>query len=435
MAPTDPTRSFDRALARGPAAIVGDAGSADIGPGYLGSNRPYNDPAWEEHDLEHLVRGASDRSIPLIVGSCGVHGSDAGVEGYAAMVDRIARRHGLRLRVALLFAEQTREFAHAALERAGAVPGPGPVPALTREAIDASDRIVAAMGPEPILAALREGADVVLAGRSTDDGLFAAVPLLHGLPPAPALLAGKLLENASLVAEPFVIREAVLGDVDEDGVTIEPMLPEQRCTRTSVAAQIMYERRTPFEQAGPGGVLDLTDVRIEELDERRVRVSSARFRPLPPTVKLEGAGRVGYRAVSLAGCRDPRLIAQLDDVLAPVRARVESTGARVAFRVYGRDGVMREFEPTPVAGHEVGILIEAVAPSQNEANRACLLAKRGLFTAKYAGQKATAGSVTALPDEFWEAGPAYRWTVNHVVPVDDALAPFRLELRELGHLA
>ncbi|MCY4087421.1 MAG: acyclic terpene utilization AtuA family protein [Actinomycetia bacterium] len=431
LAPTDPARSFAPALSRQPHAIVADAGSADVGPGFLGSGRAYNNPEWEEAELGHLIEGASRLGVPLIVGSCGVHGADAGVEAYSAMAERAARRLGRRLRLALIFSEQPRAWLQAALAR-GTIESPGGLPPLTAEAVDASSRLVAAMGAEPIVAALAQGADVVLAGRACDDALFAAPCLRRGINPASSFLAGKLLENASLVASPFVIREAVLAEVDDDGVTLEPMLADQRCTRASVAAQLMYERRTPLSQPGPRGMLELGQVRIQELDARRARISGASYCPTQPTLKVEGAGIAGQRSVALVGIRDPGLIAALDTVAAEITTEVETSGAQVALHVFGRDATMGAFEPTPAPGHEVALLIETLAATQQQASSACLLARRRLFASGYPGQKATAGSVSGLGDELWEAGAAYRWTVNHIVPVDDPSAQFVTEIREVG---
>jgi acyclic terpene utilization AtuA family protein len=434
FAPPDPERSFYPALKRRPQVIVADGGSADIGPKFLGADEAYNEAEWEELDLERLLEGVARLGIPLVIGSCGGRGTDAAVASYAAMADRIARRRGWSFQAALIFSEQTREWLHSALREAGDVAASTApaLPPLTHEAIDRSERIVAVMGAQPILAALRDGAQVVLAGRSCDDALFAASAIAHGIDRGSAFLAGKLLENASLVATPFVLRECILADVSDEGVLLEPVLQEQRCTRTSVAAELMYERRTPLEQAGPGGVLELDAVRIAEVDERRVIVTGGRYREAPPTLKVEGAGLAGYRSTFLVGCRDPRMIAQLDSILDAVEQQVRDAGALIAVSVFGRDAVMGPLEPTPQPAHEVAIVVETVAPTQRQANRACLLAKRLLFSARYQGQKQTGGSIISTMDEYLEAGAAYRWTVNHVLPVPDLVQPFRRELRTVG---
>ena len=431
--PPDPSRSYLRALERRPDAIVADAGSADIGPFFLGADAVYNEPEWERLDLERLLDGAARLDVPLIVGSCAGTGTDRGVEAYAQMVDELARARGRSFRTALIFAQQEPSWLEQIV--ADGRPARALTPLLgelSPGAVAASDTVVAVMGAQPIRAALGEGAQVVLAGRACDDGLFAAAAQLHGADRAAGYLAGKLLENASLVAEPFVLRESVIGELVDGSVIVEPMLPEQRCTRASVAAQLMYERATPFKQAGPGGELDLSQIQIEELDDRRVALRGARYRDLPPALKVEGAGCVGQRSLCIVGCRDPRMIAALDPILDEVRTAVSSEGAKVSLKVYGRDAVMGDLEQAPGGVHEVGIVAETVAPTQTEAHRACVLAKRLLFSAKYPLQKQTGGSVLSTIDEVVECGPAYRWTVNHVVSVRDVVEPFRTEMRTLG---
>ena len=90
--------------------------------------------------------------------------------------------------------------------------------------------------------------------------------------------------------------------------------------------------------------------------------------------------------------RDPGLIAALDPVIATIKREVEASGAQVAMSVFGRDAVMGPLEPAAGAGHEVALLVETLAPTQQEASSACLLARRRLFASRYPGQKATAGT-------------------------------------------
>jgi len=47
-------------------------------------------------------------------------------------------------------------------------------PPLTVEDLEQTDNAVAVMGVEPILEALRQGADVIIAGRACDPAIFAA---------------------------------------------------------------------------------------------------------------------------------------------------------------------------------------------------------------------------------------------------------------------
>jgi hypothetical protein len=181
----------------------------------------------------------------------------------------------------------------------------------------------------------------------------------------------------------------------------------------------------------PGGTLDVRGARFEAADERAVRVSGSRFeRSRDYYVKLEGAALVGYRAICVAGVRDPLTIRALDDILPRVREKIEAQlGAgdwRLHFRVYGRDGVMGEREP--YAGgppHEVGLVIEVVAPEQDVADAVCALARSATLHLGYDGRKATAGNLAFpySPAEF-PAPPAYEFRAYHLLRLDDPRAPF-----------
>ena len=85
----------------------------------------------------------------------------------------------------------------------------------------------------------------------------------------------------------------------------------------------------------------------EQLDAHRCRVSGARWEPAKQfTVKIEGAAKVGERALMLAGCADPRAIAAMKEILPAVEKTVRELTAKtvkekfdVYHRVYGIDGV------------------------------------------------------------------------------------------------
>src|SRR5438128_12510670 len=109
---------------------------------------------------------------------------------------------------------------------------------------------------EHSLRALTEGADVILAGRSCDDVLFAAHPIWVGLDRGLALHMGKCIECGPLVATPPLQREAVMGVVEGDAFTVEPLHPAMRCTPASVTGHTLYERLDPYHQAAPAGEAD-----------------------------------------------------------------------------------------------------------------------------------------------------------------------------------
>ncbi len=432
--------SFSAGVARHPDALVADSGSCDIGPYPLGADQQHSPVAWQRHDLELMLVEARRLGVPMIIGSAADTGTNRGVDLFVALVREIAQQHQLPpFRLAAIYAEVDRDDLLARMRRTTVV-GLGGRPPLTPDVVARTDRIVAMMGVEPILHALDGGADVVICGRSCDDAIYAALPLRAGFPRALAFYLGKILECASLCAEPFMAKETVLGTITHDYVEFEPMHPGQRCTPASVASHGLYEREDAFTHALPGGALDLRACVYTPVDARRTRVSGPRWVPAPTyAVKLEGAGKVGERAVAFAGLRDPMAIAALDAMIAWARQKVRErhgepgVGYELFLHVFGRNGVMGAWEPrTTRPAHEVGILIEAVAPTLDQAMDIAALAQRNLFFARFPGARGT-GGVAALPfDEVLPARPGYTWTINHLLPLEDPLELFPIRYVEVG---
>jgi hypothetical protein len=200
----------------------------------------------------------------------------------------------------------------------------------------------------------------------------------------------------------------------------------------------MYERSNPFHEYVAGGLLDMTECRYEQVDERTTRVTGPRFIPAERfRVKLEGSGKVGERYVGLVGLRDPYSIANVDAVIGwarqQVRERFGETGYELHYTVYGRDGVMGALEPNRERpAHELAILVQGLAPTREIAEEVCLTGTRQMFYARLPDVKGTAGSVAFPLDEVMPASPGYRWTVNHTIEVPDGLTLFPTRIEEVG---
>jgi len=428
--------SFWAGIARRPHVVAADAGSGDIGPGYLGSAHWYNPPEWEEHDLGLMLRGARSCGATVIVGSAGGAGLDQAVDLYSDMVARIVRAEGLgTLRVARLYSEVDRTWLRNRLERTSPLGAPW---ALDEKVVDETDHAVAMIGVEPYLEALEAGAEVIIAGRSCDDAVFAAYPIWRGLDRGLSLHNGKCIECGPLVADPPLQRESVMGTVLGEAFDVEPMHPAMRCTPASVAGHTLYERMDPYTQAGPGGELDLHDVTYEQIDRQTTRVRGSVWRTAPEyRVKLEGAGRVGACRLVLFGLRDPGAIAHVDDVLAGIRAEVERVvgdgGWQLHFSVFGRDAILGAREPERAApAHEIAVLAEAIAPDPEVARQIAKLVKYGSLRVHYAGRFGKGGG-SALPrDEILAPQQdAYRWTIDHLVTLTSPTECSRLEIDEV----
>ncbi len=189
-------------------------------------------------------------------------------------------------------------------------------------------QIVAAnlyLGGEPIAQALDQGADIVVTGRVADSAL-ALGPLMHAFGwqrdnwdrLAAGTMAGHLLECGAQVTggyfadPPFkpVARMADIGypvaEIGADGSMVigKPDGTGGRVERQTVTEQLLYEIHDPAAYLAPDVVLDLTAVTVEEIGRDRVRVTGARGKPAPDTLKatvcIDG-GVLGEAEISYAG--------------------------------------------------------------------------------------------------------------------------------------
>lgn len=434
-----PMSSFEAGLALDPHVIAVDAGSSDPGPHYLGAGYSFTDRDAVKRDLGIMLRAACARGIPLIVGSCGGAGGQPHLDWTLQILLELAREGALAFKLAVIDAEVDASTVLHALGESQVTPC-GQWPALREDDVRSSTRIVAQLGVEPFVEALSQGAQVILAGRAYDPVVFAALPVLRGFDHGLALHMGKILECAAIACSPGSGSDCMMGILRADHFLLHPLDPARACTVASVAAHTLYEKSDPYHLPGPGGVLDLTDTRFEQVDARTVRVRGSRHVAGPYSVKLEGAARVGYRTISIAGVRDPVFIGQVESIVEAVRARIADNFSDIPtdsysllFRLYGRDGVMGALEPQPGdATHELGIVIEAVAPSQELADTICGFARSTMLHYGYPGRVSTAGNLAFpySPSDL-KAGEVYRFSVYHLLPVEDPVARFPVHYEQV----
>lgn len=436
-----PMSSLEAGMAAKPHVIGVDAGSSDPGPYYLGSGRSFTSRGGVRRDLAPLVAAGHESSIPVVVGTSGGAGGDPHLAWTLDILRSIVEEQGHGLRVALIHAEQSQQDVLAALAD-GRIRPLGPVPEATPVDVARSVRIVGQMGPEPIQRAIAAGADVVLAGRSCDVSIFAAIPLALGAAPGPTLHAAKIVECGAYCAEPAGASDGILATIRSDSFDLRAVDPSRRVTAVSAAAHSLYEQGHPTLIVEPMGTVEVADADFKELGDGSVRITGSRFeRAAQYTVKLEGAALAGYRAVTIGGVRDPSAIAHIDDILDGARKQVAMTygpadgdpGYDIAFRVYGRDGVMGALEPEASApAHELGILAEVVAADQHGAEDICALVRSTLLHQDFP-ERLTVGGNMAFPfsphDGAW--GAVYEFSLYHLMEVDDPLAPFPIEMIEL----
>lgn len=434
-APSGP-ESFRAAIDTMPDYLVADGGSSDPGPVYLGDNRVLGQFVREE--LELFLVESRRRGIPLIIGSAGDAGSNHGVDETVRMLREIAQEHRIpSFRIGWFYSEVPGEAIAARISGGERMEGLGGFPDLTPEEARASSRIVAVAGVDPFIRLLDMGAEVIVGGRCGDIAITAAPCIRAGFPAPLAYHMGKMIECASLVAEPFMGKEAIIGTVSDDDILITPFHPGQRVTVASAAGHSMYERETPFFERTLGGLLDMRECRYEQADERSTRISGARFVPDSELrVKLEGARKVGERFMGIVGIRDPHVIRNVDKAIAWCReatqTRFGNQPYELHFHVFGRNGVLGELEPVKNANpHELCIVVEGLAATEPLAHKLTDFATRMFFLARIPGSKGSSG-LAATTKETMRSSPGYVWNVNHTMRVADPMELFPIHLGQAG---
>lgn len=432
-----PEASLEAGLAREPHMVGVDGGSTDPGPYYLGSGKCVNSRMAMKRDLALMLRAAVKHRIPMVIGSCGGAGGEPHLQEVVGLIREIAAEHRLHFRLAVIHAEQDKAWVNRRLADGRIRPFRSTGP-LEPQTIDRAARIVGMMGPEPFVKALDGGAQVVLAGRSSDPAPWAACSMRAGLPPAPAWYAGKMLECGATAALPKG-HDCLLATVREDHVVLETSNPIRKCTPLSVANHSLHENASPCFHHEPGGLLNTAECRFEALSDDAVKVSGMTWTPAASyTVRLEGAELVGYRAVTVCGTRDPVLIGQIDQYIETVRQNVADKAKafgvppdayHLLYRIYGQNGVMGSWEPVKeIRSHELGVLVEVVARTQEVANAVLAIARTNTLHVDFPGRLCKEGNMAFpfSPSDL-EAPPAYRFSVFHLVEPRDPYEMFPIE--------
>lgn len=431
-----PEIALENALKCNPAFLGSDAGSCDPGPSCLGTGQGFTSRGAVKRDLRLLVKAGAEKNIPVLIGSAGGSGSDAAVDGLIEILHEILQEEGLRRRVFKIYAEQSHEYLKKKLAEGKIVPLEG-ARDLTEAEIDESAHVVAAMGPEPFQEAIRQGADIIIAGRATDASIYAAIPLMQGFDPGLVWHASKIIECGAAMAVPKS-SDSMLAHIHDDYFILDPPNPEKKVPAANAAAHTMYECPHPYLIHEPSGIIDAGECTFEQITERTVKVMGSKLRPAPYSVKLEGVESLGFRTIAIGGTHDPELISHIDEHIERVKGflhdRVKNVypdladgGYKVKFVVYGKNAVMGISETDDSVGHELGIVIDVISDTQDHADSILSMARTLLMHSNYPNRKCIAGSIAWLfsPSDI-SVGEVFRFNLNHDILLDDPLEPFRI---------
>lgn len=434
-------KALERGVANHPDIIAVDGGSTDSGPSYLGRGMSKYSRASTKAEWRELMQARLAAGVPLVIGTAGTCGADSTVDWLLEITREIAAEDGLHVRVATLKSGQPKARVKAAMAEGRLHPLPA-APEISEAVIDSCTNIVALAGAEQITAALATGADIVIAGRTTDTAIIAALPIERGDHAGAAWHGAKVGECGAL-ATTHPNSGVIQIDFDATGFTVEPMALEAAATPYTVSAHMLYENSDPFILHEPGGHLDVTRSEYHAIDPRRVRVEGSAWVKGRYTVKLEGARVVGYQTVGLAVIRERRYVRHAREWAADVQAQVTEKiitrmglapeSFHLEIRLIGMDATLGALENRTELPIEVGIMGILTCPTAEQAAEAGKILNPYLLHHPLTEDEPMPTFAFPFSPAEMQRGALYEFCLNHVMELDDPMSAFVLELHEVGH--
>lgn len=428
----------ERAVEMGINAICCDAGSTDSGPYYLGNAATKYARSAIKSDMRPLLVQGLKNHIPVLLGSCGTSGTDAGVKLYTEIALEILKEEGLHAKIAQIFSSQDpKVIKQKYLD--GKVHPLGGAPEINADTFESCTNIVALAGVEPFIQALNEGADVVFCGRSTDTAIMTAYPVIHGVDPGVAWHAAKLIECGPLCTDKPSDKGGIVVEFEKDSAILEPSSPLNTCSVYSVSAHLLYENSDPIVMVEPGCMVDTSTAKYEQIDGRRVRISHATYTKTPYTLKLEGARKAGYQTINLVGVRDREIMRDPEGWIQRVieftmrrhkSANIDESDYSYSIRPYGWNAVYGGKVPEGYVPNEIGFLLTVTANTQEKATQYAKTFNPALLHCPYDPDKQIPSFAYPFSPAEVERGAVYEFVLNHVVETDDPMELLSMQFVE-----
>lgn len=426
-----------RGIAAKPDIIAIDGGSTDSGPAYLGRGMSKYARSSTKLEWAGLMAARAEAGVPLVIGTAGTCGADTAVDWMLDITREIATEQGKPVKIAVLRSGQNPEQMAQAVA-SGRITPLANAPEIDPERVKACSNIVALAGAEQIAAALETGADIVIAGRTTDTAIIAALPLMRDCHAGAAWHGAKIGECGALCAS-NPQSGVILIDFDQTGFTVTPLADGAHATPHTVSAHMLYENSDPFILYEPGGHLDVTDAQYTALDDTSVRVEGSVWVPSDDyTVKLEGARPAGFRTVSIALLRDPNYVANAAEWAQDIVEKCsEKTRARMGLgpseftlelRIIGQTASFGSLETKPTTSHELGILGIITAPTEAQAAEIGKMLNPYLLHHPLTAEEEQPTFAFLFSPPEMHHGQVYEFALNHVLHLDDPMTAFRLEV-------
>ncbi|HYF03111.1 MAG TPA: acyclic terpene utilization AtuA family protein [Patescibacteria group bacterium] len=214
---------------------------------------------------------------------------------------------------------------------------------------DVKEKLLSAnvyLGAGPVVEALKQGAHIVITGRTTDTGLTMA-PMIYEFgwsmddwdKLSAGTVAGHINEcGAQASGGNFLGDWKSLPDMANVGFPIIEAFPDGTfivtkhentggaVTRETVSEQLLYEIGDPSEYITPDVIADFTTINLEDLGNNRVRVFGIKGKPNTPFLKVSASYNDGYVAFSTLTYSAPEAYEKAQAADNILRTRLENLG-------------------------------------------------------------------------------------------------------------
>ena len=431
--------ALNNGVKNNPDIISIDGGSTDSGPYSLGSGTSKYSRAAIKAEWKSLMIAREKANVPLVIGSCGTCGTNGMVDWMENITIELAEELNQNIKIAKLYCQQEKNFIKKNFQLSKIFPL-NPAPMLNDQLIEEMTNIVALAGAEQIQECINTGAEIILAGRTTDTAIISALPLMKGANPGSSWHGAKVAECGALCTT-NPTSGVIMVEFDKTGFTVEPMSKNASCTSETVAAHMLYENADPYILHEPGGYMDVTYSNYYNIDNKKVRVEGAKWHSSKKySVKLEGTKIAGYQASLLVLLRDKHYVVNVKkwtDKLSKFlkkeiyeRMDIDTSEYSLEFRHIGLNSILGELEKNIRSPVEVGVLCLITSKNQLSTEIAKLINPFLLHFPLSSNEELPTFAFPFSPVHS-DRGCVYEFALNHILELDNPMDAFQIEISEV----
>jgi hypothetical protein len=291
--------------------------------------------------IDAILPDIVEKNIKVITNGGGVN-----PEACRDAIFAVAKKRGISIRVGVVLGDNILDSIDSILDKGYRLKNME-----TGESLDdVRSRVLSAnvyFGAMPIVEALRQGAQIVITGRTTDTGLTLA-PMIYEFgwseddwdKLASGTVAGHILEcGAQSSGGNFSADWKKVKDFANIGFPIAEAYPNGEfiitkhpktgglVNRQTVAEQLLYEIGNPKEYITPDCIADFTSIHLEDLGKDRVKVFGIKGRPATDSYKVSMSYNDGYSAQGTLTYTWPDAMEKAKVADKILRARLKKAGA------------------------------------------------------------------------------------------------------------